>query len=104
MILATEKMIKEGEGKISDTAKSELEDAIKEAKEKLASENLDELKAATERLQNVSHKIATEMYQQAGGQPGAEAGPQPGAEAGPQPGAEQPKQDDDVVDADYKEV
>jgi molecular chaperone DnaK len=107
LILASEKMIKESEGKLSDTSKKELEDAIAEAKTKLDSESVDDLKAANERLQNVSHKIATEMYQQAGGQPGAQPGAE-GAGAGPEQqqagGAEQPKQDDDVVDADYKEV
>lgn len=43
------------------------------------------------------------MYQ-AGGAPGAEAGAQgnPGAGAGADAGAK--KNDDDVVDADYKEV
>jgi len=100
MIAATEKMIKDGEGKISGQSKSELEAAVAEAKTKQTSESLDELKAATERLQNVSHKVATEMYQAAGGAPGD--GPQgPGtgsAEAG------SAKNDDDVVDADYKEV
>ena len=101
LILASEKVIKESGDKLSDTSKSELEGAIAEAKTKLESENVDELKAATERLQNVSHKIASEVYQ-AGGQPGAEAG----AEAGPQPGAEEAKKkdEDDVVDADFKEV
>ncbi|MCP4912655.1 MAG: molecular chaperone DnaK [Oligoflexia bacterium] len=104
MILACEKTIKEGEGKISDASKGELEEAITEAKTKLESENIDELKAATERLQNVSHKVATEMYQQAGGQPGAEGAAGAGPEAGAGAGAEQKKDDDDVVDADFKEV
>ena len=109
MILAAEKTIKDGEGKISDDSKKELEDAIAAAKPKLESENLEELKAAMEALQTVSHKVATEMYQQAGGQPGAGpdmgtgAGPDMGAGAGPQ-GGEGKKDDDDVVDADFKEV
>ena len=104
MILSCEKMIKDGEGKIGDAAKKELEDAITEAKGKLESEVLDDLKAATERLQNVSHKVATEMYQQQGGQPGAEqgAGPEGQANAGADNNAS--KDDDDVVDADFKEV
>ncbi len=110
MILGSEKMIKDDkEGKLPEESKTELEAAIAEAKTQLESESIDELKAATERLQNVSHKIATAMYQEAGGPEGAGAGcgpegcgPQPGAEQ--QAGAEQPKQDDDVVDADYKEV
>ena len=105
MIFATEKMIKEGEGKISAGSKSELEAAVTEAKTKLNSESLDELKGATERLQNVSHKVATEMYQAAGGQPGADMGAGAagaGASAGTDAGSK--KNDDDVVDADYKEV
>ncbi len=102
LIFATEKMIKDGEGKISAQSKSELEGAVTEAKAKLTSESLDELKAAVERLQNVSHKVATEMYQ-AGGAPGADAGAQQGNPgAGADAGAK--KNDDDVVDADYKEV
>ena len=72
-------MIKEGEGKISDDAKKELESAIEEAKKSLTAETLEDLKAAAEKLQGVSHKIAGEMYQQQGG---PEAGPQ-----GAQPGA-----------------
>jgi molecular chaperone DnaK len=104
MILSCEKMIKDGEGKIADSAKKELEDAITEAKGKLESETLDDLKAATERLQNISHKIATEMYQQQGGQPGADAGA--GAQGQANPGADNnaSNDDDDVVDADFKEV
>jgi len=106
MIFATEKMIKDGEGKISAQSKSELEAAVTEAKTKLSSESIDELKAAVERLQNVSHKVATEMYQ-AGGAPGAEgeahAQGNPGAGAS-DAGASSKKNDDDVVDADYKEV
>ena len=66
LILSSEKMIKEGEGKISEAPKAELEAAIVEAKGKLESEVVDELKGAMERLQNVSHKVATEMYQQQG--------------------------------------
>ena len=102
MIFSTEKMIKDGEGKISPQSKSELESAVVEAKTKLTSESVDELKAALERLQNVSHKVATEMYQ-AGGAPGAEAGQEGTAGASSDTGSSK-KNDDDVVDADYKEV
>jgi molecular chaperone DnaK len=100
MILASEKMIKEGEGKISDASKTELEAAITEAKTKLESENIDELKAASEALQTVSHKVTTEMYQQAGGAEGQE----PGAEGATAGAEEAAKKDDDVVDADFKEM
>jgi molecular chaperone DnaK len=104
MILGAEKMVKDGEGKISDASKSEVEAAVTEAKTKLESESLDELKAASEALQNVTHKVATEMYQEAGA--GGEAGQEDmaGATGGGAPGAEPRKDDDDVVDADFKEV
>ena len=103
LILSSEKMIKEDEGKISEGSKTELEEAITEAKTKLESQVLDELKAANERLQNVSHKVASEMYAQTGGQPGAEGQPGAGPEAGAGAG-EAKSDDDDVVDADFKEV
>ena len=79
LILSSEKMIKDSADKFAENSKNELETAIKEAKEKLPSEVLDELKAATERLQNVAHKIAEEMYK-AGAGPEAAAGASPGAE------------------------
>ena len=105
LIFATEKMIKDGEGKISGQSKAELEAAVVEAKTKLDIENLDELKAAVERLQNVSHKVSTEMYQAAGGAPGADQAQAGGNGHGEAQGeAGSSKKDDDVVDADYKEV
>lgn len=101
MVLSCEKMLSEGKDKIAENDKAELQAAIDAAKGKLQSENLDEIKGELERLQNSSHKIATQMYQQAGGdQAGAHgAGPQD-ADAG----ASAKKDDDDVVDADFKEV
>ena len=101
MIFSSEKMIKDGEGKISSGAKSELEAAIAEAKTKLNSEVLDELKAAVERLQNVSHKVATEMYQAGAGPTDAGA---TGTENTSGEANSNAKKDDGVVDADYKEV
>jgi molecular chaperone DnaK len=101
MILATERMIQESGSKLAAATKGELESALAEAKTKLNSESNDELKAAIERLQNASHKAATEVYQQAGaGQ--AQGGPGAGAEG--QGAKSDKKDDDDVVDADYKEV
>jgi len=104
LILASEKLIKESGDKISAASRGELEGAINDAKPKLASDNLEELKAANERLQNVSHKVSTEFYQQAGAQGAPGAGPEAGAQADSSQKASSKKDDDDVVDADYKEV
>jgi molecular chaperone DnaK len=97
LIFSTEKAMNEAGDKLPAEKKTELEAALTEAKSKLDSENLDEVKAASERLQNVAHSMAQDMY----GQPGAEAGAAPGAEEAQ---GEPKKDDDDVVDADFKEV
>ena len=100
MILASEKMIKDGKGKISEGSSKEIENAVEEAKKHLQSEKIDELKKAMEDLQNVSHKVATEMYQQAGSQAGNQ-GPHTNEE---QEVKTEKKNEEDVVDADFKEV
>jgi molecular chaperone DnaK len=97
LIFASEKALKENGDKLQANQKSDLEAAITEAKTKLTSENLDEIKAANERLQNASHKLAEAMYGQAGAQQ-AQGNPD-ASDAG-----STKKNDDDVVDADYKEV
>ena len=99
LILASEKTLKESGEKVSANSKSELEAALSEAKSKLSAEDLQILKEAMDKLQNVAHKVASEMYQQQGAAGGT--GPQPSGEANAQGGK---KSDDDVVDADYKEV
>jgi molecular chaperone DnaK len=99
LVFATEKASKEAGDKIPADKKPELEAALAEAKTKLTSENLDEIKAATERLQNVAHGLAQYMYGQAGAQAdGANTN------AGAENAQSAKKDDDDVVDADFKEV
>lgn len=101
LVFATEKAIKDAGDKVPAEKKADVESALEEAKSKLQSDNMDEIKAATERLQNASHAIAQDLYGQQG-QPGAEgAQAQEGAQ---QAGSEEKKDDDDVVDADFKEV
>ena len=99
LVFASEKAIKDAGDKVPADKKAEIEGAISEAKTKLTSESLDEIKAATERLQNVAHSLAQFMYQGTGAEAGAGAGPE-------SQGQESKKKDDgdDVVDADYKEV
>jgi molecular chaperone DnaK len=102
LVFSSEKALKDAADKIPAEKKTELEGAIAEAKTKLTSENLDELKAAHERLQNVAHGIAQFMYQGAGAGPEETAG---GPDAGTEEvGTAGKKAADDVVDADFKEV
>ena len=97
LILSSERMIKDAGDKIDASTKEQLENAIKGAKEKLNSESLDELKGAIEKLQSEAHKIAEQMYKTQGG-----PGPQPGPQEQQQHNTK--KDDEDVVDADFKEV
>jgi len=103
LILNTERMLKEAGDKIAANSKSELEGALTDAKKHLESQNLEELKSATEKLQTVAHKLATEMYQHAGAQNPNDAGAGPSNQGTPNDNTGK-KKDDGVVDADFKEV
>ena len=54
--------------------KAQLEELVKGAKDDLASEDDDRIKAATERLSEESQKIFAKVYQQAAGAQGAQGG------------------------------
>ncbi len=105
MIYMTEKSLKEYGDKVDASVKSAIEAAISKTKSAMESSDAQAIKSAVAELQQASHKLAEAMYQQASGGPGAGAGPTggPGPEqqAGPRPGA---KPDEDVVDADFREV
>ena len=103
MVFQTEKALKEVGDKVSadDKAKVQAEiDSLKALLEKTSIDNMseadvDEIKAAKERLMESAQGVFTKMYEAAG----AAAGQQ---DAGQNANASY--QADDVVDADYKEV
>lgn len=106
MIYMTERSLKEHGDKVDAASKSAIEAAIEKTKNVISSDDINAIRNATEELQQASHRLAEAMYQQAAG--GAGGGPQAGAGpgagptgAGPTP---PPKQEEDVVDADFREV
>jgi molecular chaperone DnaK len=107
LIYSVEKNIKDYGDKISAAEKTKVEQAVKNAKEALATDQLDRFKKATEELTASSHGLAQKMYEAASketkekGSKG-QSGPAPGkTQAGAsEPGAEKA----DVVDADYEVV
>lgn len=104
LIYATEKAVKDYGDKVSDDDKKKITEAAEGAKKVLTSENVDEVKKATEELQKASHKLSEEVYKAAQAKASAE-GAAGGAGAGAEqtPGAgEEKKKEEDVVDADYK--
>ena len=78
-----------------------MEDALEETKKAIQAGNLDEIRAAKDKLTQASHKLAEAMYRQAG--PQRRSGWRRAAAAGGAgAGAEKPK--DNVVDAEFVDV
>ena len=75
MIFTVEKSVTELGDKISAEDKAQLEELVKNAKEELASDDDDRIKAATEKLTNESQQIFAKIYRQAGGAQGGPEGP-----------------------------
>ena len=104
MIYQMEKTVKEHGDKVSADEKKKAEEAIKDAREKLNAETVEELNKALETLSAACHPIAQKMYEKAqGAQQQAGAGAQPGGGA-QQEAAPEEKKDDNVVDADFEVV
>ena len=111
MVFQTEKAMEEVGDKIDANDKAAVEadlNALKEAINKAPAEQMtdaqvEEIKAAKEKLMNSAQKLFAKVYEQAQAAQGA-AGAQ--GQAGPQAGqsASQAGYGDDVVDGDYKEV
>ncbi len=111
MVFQVEKALEEAGDKISPDEKTTVQadlNALKDALAKAPIDNMtdaqvDEIKAGKEKLLQSANNLFTKMYenmqQQGGGAAGA--GPQPSPDAGSQ---SKSGPDDDVVDADYKEL
>ncbi len=98
MVYNTEKTLKELGDKVDSADQARVQAEVDELKKAMESDNLDEIKAATEKLTEVSYEVFGKVYQQegeAGGAPGGDPGQQDPGHAG---------NDDNVVDADYEVV
>jgi molecular chaperone DnaK len=103
LVYSVEKMLRENGDKISGSERGEVESAIADAKTALNSDDKTQMDRARERLTQVSHKLAEQMYKASQPQGGAGAGPTEGA--GPAAGADgQAKKEEGVVDAEYVDV
>jgi molecular chaperone DnaK len=112
LIYTIDKTLKENGEKIEAGTKKEVEDALTEARKQLESTDVAVLQAATQQLTAASNKMAEQMYKSTGGaqandgasngnghQESASSGAS-GANAGAAGGGK----NDDVIDADFKEV
>ncbi len=107
LIHATERSLKENEGKIAAADKSAAEQAIAELKTAMEGDDASAIEAKTQALAQISMKIGEAMYKAQqpgpdGGSGGGQGGPDGGQAGGTGGGAG--KADDKVVDADFEEV
>ena len=94
-IFATEKTIKETEGKGFDTERDAAQSALDDLKKAQESGNLDDMKAKLEALNEKAQALAVKLYEQAAAAQQAQAGAE-GAQATDNSG-------DDVVDGEFTE-
>ncbi len=104
LIYETEKNVKELGSALSEDEKNDINAAKDELSKALEANNIEDIKAKTEKLTEKFHAISAKMYQQQA-QQGAGADPNMGAgAAGGAAGADSQPKDDNVVDADYEVV
>jgi molecular chaperone DnaK len=105
LVYQTEKLIKDSGSKLPEAEVKSANEAIADARKVLENKEAaaDDLKAAFERLQNLTHKMSSELYKKEGAQPGAEGSQEASGDNGAG-GAGGNKGGDDVIDADYKDV
>ena len=104
LIYSIEKTVKESADKIPAEEKEKVEAALTEARKFTTSTELSEIEKATETLTTASNKMAEILYAKAGPAAGAEAGAQAGADAHAGNHSESAKKEEDVIDADFKQV
>ncbi len=109
-VFQTQKALDEVGDKVDAADKTEVEadlNALKSMLEahpnadEMSDAEIDEMKAAKEKLMNSAQKVFTKMYEQQAAQQQGQAGPGPDMNAGQTNAG---GSDDDVVDADYKEI
>jgi molecular chaperone DnaK len=104
MIHSVKKSLTEHGDKLDAGEKEKIEAALKDAEEALKSDDKAVIDAKTEALMAASQKLGEKLYADqaaAAAAAGAAAGPEAGAQA---PGGSSKPADDNVVDAEFKEV
>lgn len=73
LIFTIEKFVKDNAEKVDEADKKSIEDAVKDAREKLEkTDDVQEIQKIVEELSKVSDPVFSKLYQQGAGQPGAE--------------------------------
>jgi molecular chaperone DnaK len=92
-----EKQVKDLGEQLDEASKREIEDAIKEVRGVLESDDTEDIRAKTDRLQTAFHKVSEQMYERAQAEQAAAA---QSADGGSENGASSSTPDEEVVDAE----
>jgi molecular chaperone DnaK len=101
---SVKKSLTEYGDKLDAGEKEKIEAAIKELEDALKSEDKDSIKAKNDALQAASQKLGEKMYADMQAKQAAEGGAAAGADQGASTQSSKPADDDNVVDAEVKEV
>ena len=103
LVYSTEKLLKELGSKVPEDMRKNIEDQISVLRKSLESEDVDEIKRETEKLQNMQNELSQRLYAQTGAGAGAGSGEYGGgAESQQQAGSKQSGNEEDVIDAEFE--
>lgn len=97
LVYQTEKTLKDLEGKVDEAEVAKANEAKEKVKAVVATDDLEQIKSATDELMAIVQQLSTKLYEQA-------QQAQAGADAGDAAASGNAKGKDDVVDADYEVV
>lgn len=97
LVFTTEKTLKEVEGKVDAAEVNKAKEAKDELKKAIEKNDLNEIRAKKDALQEIIQNLSVKLYEQASKQAGASQGGSSSTDGGG-------KKDDNVVDADFEEV
>jgi molecular chaperone DnaK len=106
LVYSVEKTMREQGDKIPASERGEVENAVADAKKALDSSDKSQMDRARERLTQVSHKLAEQMYRTTAppSETGAAGGAGPSAGAAAGQGGDGRAKDENIVDAEYVDV
>ncbi|HHT9106048.1 MAG TPA: molecular chaperone DnaK [Candidatus Wujingus californicus] len=101
---SAEKSLKDMAGKIDSAQKQKVENAIKDLRESVKTDDEKEIQQKMDNLTNALHEISAKMYQESGkkGEQQPPPPPPPGGEPKQKKGKKGEGGEDDIIDADYE--
>jgi len=103
LIYSTEKLLKDVGNKIPEDMKKNIEEQVKVLRKSMESENADEIKRETEKLQNLQNELSQRLYAQTGAGAGTGSGASGSGGAGSQQqGSKQGGNEEEVIDAEFE--